>query len=150
MEGNLRVAGARTLLVGTFISIFLIGTAQAQRAHPVYSGKFTLPCQVHWSKNVLGPGNYTITINAAGMPIVATIRKIGGDAVINVMSGARSEHTNGVNALHLKLQVDGQLSVQSLSLADLGIVLTYDRSVARGTVEDASVRPTVAVLLAKK
>ena len=74
------------------------------------------------------------------MPIVATNRKIGGDAVINVMSGARSEHTNGVNALRLKLQEDGQLSVQSLSLADLGIALTYDRSLARGTVEDSRVR----------
>jgi hypothetical protein len=42
------------------------------------------------------------------------------------MSGVRSEHTNGVNALLLKLQEDGQLSVQSLSLADLGIALTYE------------------------
>jgi hypothetical protein len=117
--------------------------------HPVYSGKFTLPTQVQWSKNVLEPGNYTITINSAGMPIVATIRKIDGNAVINVMSGARSEHTNGANALHLKLLEDGQLSVQSLSLADLGIALTYDRSAGRGTVEEAGVRQTVAVLLAK-
>jgi hypothetical protein len=76
MEGNLRVAGAKTLLVGTFISIFLIATAQAQRAHPAYSGKFTLPCQVHWSKNVLEPGNYTITINSTGITIVARSAKL--------------------------------------------------------------------------
>jgi len=41
---------------------------------------------------------------------------------------------NGVNALLVK-EKDGQLTVHSLSLTDLGMVLFYDPSLAREPVE---------------
>ena len=112
-------------------------------------GKFTLSYQVVWGKSVLQPGNYTITIKSTGAPIIALVRNSEGDAVTHVVSGARSGNPNGVNAILIK-EKDGQLEVHSLALADLGIVLIYDPSLAREAVQEARASKTVPVMWTKK
>ena len=148
MERNQRMTGT-VLLAALFTSLFFVGTARAQGQSPAYTGKFTLTNQIHWGKCVLRPGNYTITIKSIGNPTVALIRNIGGDAVTYVLSGARSGNTNGLNAVLIK-EKDGQLKVHSLALADLGMVLIYDPTLAREAFQEARVSQTVPVTWAKK
>ena len=149
MQRNQRMAGTALLVAVLLTSLFFVGTALAQGQSPAYVGKFTLTYQIHWGKSVLQPGNYTITIKSTGAPIIALIRKADGDPVTNVMSGGRSGNTNGVNGLLIK-EKDGQLIVHSLALADLGMVLIYDPTLAREKVQEARVSQTVPVMSAKK
>jgi len=148
MERKQRMAGTALLMAALLTSLFFVGNAGAQ-APPAYVGTFTLTNQIHWGKSVLQPGNYTITMKSVGNPIIALVRKADGDAVTYVMSRARSENTSGVNALLIK-EKDGQLRVHSLALADLGMVLIYDPSLARETVQEARVSQTIPVMWAKK
>jgi hypothetical protein len=148
MERKQRMAGTAMLVATLLTSLFFVGTAPAQ-IRAAYVGKFTLTSQVHWGKSVLQPGNYTITIVSNAVPTIARIRNGDGDAVIYVTSGARSGNTNGVNALLMK-EKDGQLRVHSLAVADLGMVLIYDPTLARETVQEARVSQTVPVMWAKK
>jgi hypothetical protein len=137
------------LLAALLTSLSFVGTARAQGQFPAYVGKFTLAYQVVWGDSVLQPGNYTITIKSIGAPIVALVRNSDGDAVTHVVSGARSRNPNGVNGILIK-EKDGQLRVHSLALADLGMVLIYDPTLARGTVQEARVSQTVPVTWTKK
>jgi hypothetical protein len=148
MGRNQRMAGT-ILVVALVTSLFIVGTARAQAQSPVYVGKFTLSCQVVWGKSVLQPGNYTITIKSIKTPIIALVRNAKGDAVTYVMSGAESDHTNGANALLIK-EKDGQFRVYSLALSDLGMVLIYDPTLPRETVQDARASQTIPVMWAKK
>jgi hypothetical protein len=149
MRTNQSVAGIKMLLATLVMSLLCVGTMQAQGELPVYRGKFTLPYQVHWGKSVLRPGDYTITIQSTGTPTFALISKADGSGGIRVVSGVRSGPTNGVNALLVK-DKDGQLTVHSLSLANLGMVLIYDPSLARETVQEARASQIVPVMWAKK
>ena len=149
MGRNQRLVGTTLLLAVLLTSLFFAGTARAQGALPAFVGRFTLLYQVHWGKIVLQPGNYTITIVSTAVPTIACIRNTKGDAVTYVASGARSRNTIGMNALLIK-EKDGELRVHSLELADLEMVLIYDRSLARETVEQARVSHTVPVTWAKK
>jgi hypothetical protein len=149
MRTNQSVARTKMLLATLVMSLLCVGTAQAQS--PVYRGKFTLPYQVHWGTNVLQPGDYTITIQSSAMPIRASIRKADGNGWgILVLSGVfRSAEPTRVNAL-LVGDKDGEPTVHSLSLADMGIVLIYDHSLAQESVQEARVSRTVPVMWAKK
>jgi hypothetical protein len=149
MKGN-RLTFATVLLVtGLLASLFFAGTAHAQGRPPAYAGKFTLTQQVRWGNGVLQSGTYTITIKSTGSPIVATIRNAEGDAVTNVVSGARTSSADGANALLLK-EKEGRLTVYSLALADLGMVLIYDPALAREALQEARVSQTVQVMWVKK
>jgi hypothetical protein len=129
MKGN-RGMAAIALLVVVALTSLLSGTASAQAISPAYVGKFTLTAETHWGKAVLQPGSYTITIKSTGSPLIALIRDANGDAFTYEVSGAQSQNHNGLNALLIG-EKHGQPTVHSLALAELGIVLTYDRSLAR-------------------
>jgi hypothetical protein len=149
MTRNQRMVGSTLLLVALFASLFFAGTARAQAQSPAYVGKFTLTQQIHWGKTVLQPGKYKVTINSTVAPIIGTIRTADGDAVSFVISQASNENTNGVNALLIS-EKDGQPTVHSLALADLGVVLIYDPSLARERPQEARLSQTVPVMWAKK
>jgi hypothetical protein len=135
------------LLATLVMSLLHVGTVHAQL--PVYRGQFTLPYQVLWGESVLKPGDYTITIQSIGIPAIALIRKADGHGGTLVVSRIHGQPTTGVNALLVK-DKDGQLTVHSLSLADLRMVLIYDPSLARESVKEARVSRTVPVMWAKK
>ena len=149
MRKNQRMPGNKMLFATILMSLFFVGTAQAQTDLPAYVGKFTLTDQIHWGKSVLQPGDYTITIGSASTPIIALIRNGEGRPVARLLSGVRSGSTSVVNALLIK-EKDGQFWVHSLALADLRMVLVYDPTLARETVQEARVSKTVPVTWAKK
>ena len=145
MTRNLTQAATTFLLA----SLFFVGIAQAQAQHPAFTGKFTLPYQVRWGGSVLKPGDYTLTVKSTGSPVIALVRAAGGDAVTYVVSGSVSGNTAGVNALAIR-ENGGQLIVHSLTLADLGMVLVYDPSLAHEQVKEAQVRRSIPVMIAKE
>ena len=149
MQDNRKMIGMAMLVAALLTSLFFVGTARAQGQFPAYVGKFTLSYKVVWGNSVLQPGNYTITIKSIGAPIVALVRNSDGDAVTHVVSGASSGNPNGVNGILIK-EKDGQLRVHSLALAELAMVLIYDPTLARQTVQQARVSQTVPVTWAKK
>jgi hypothetical protein len=149
MKRKLKLAGTRMLLAALLTSLFFVGTARAQAQLPAFFGKFTLPYQVRWGGSVLRPGDYTLTIKSTGSPMIALVRTAHGDAVTYVMNGSLNGHTNGVNAL-LITDRGGQLTVHALALADLGVVLIYDRSLGKGPAKEARVEHTIPVMSAKK
>jgi hypothetical protein len=130
-------------------SLFFAGTARAQGQSPAYVGKFTLTQQIHWGKTVLQPGKYKVTINSTVASNIGTIRTVAGDGVSIVMSQARTGNKNGVNGLLIK-EKDGQPTVHSLAIADLGVVLIYDPALARETVQETRIRQPIPVTWAKK
>lgn len=149
MRKNQRMPDNKMLFAGLLVSLFFVGISQAQGDLPAYVGKFTLTDQIHWDKSVLQPGDYTITIGSTSMPIIALIRNGEGRPVARLLSGVRSGNPSVVNALLLK-EKDGQFWVHSLALADLRMVLIYDPTLARETVQEARVNKTVPVTWAKK
>jgi len=149
MQRNRKLAETTLLLAALLTSLLFVGTTQAQGQLPAYIGKFTLPYQVRWGGSVLRPGDYTLSIKSTGSPMIALVRTADGDAVTYVMNGSLSAHTNGVNALLIR-ERDGQLIVHSLALADLGVVLIYDPSLAHEPVKEARIKHAVPVMSAKK
>jgi hypothetical protein len=148
MRRNLGVVRAALVVMGLIASLFLSGTAHAQTAPPKYAGKFTLTYPVHWGRTALQPGDYTIRIRPTGSPIIAEICKMNGEHVTFVAAGASSDQANGTNALLIR-EKQGQFHVHSLALADLGVVLVYDPSLARERVEEAREESKVQVSAAK-
>jgi hypothetical protein len=146
MKSNRRIAAIMLLVVAALTSLSA-GTAKAQAISPAYVGKFTLAAETHWGKAVLSPGNYTITVKSTGSPVIALIRSANGDAFTYEVSGAQSRNHSGLNALLIG-EKHGQLTVHSLALAELGIVLVYDRSLAREKTQSAQ-QQTVPVMLAQ-
>ena len=136
-------------LAALLTSPFFARTSGAQGQSPAYVGKFTLTQQIHWGKTVLQPGKYTVSLNSTVAPIIGMIRTVAGDGVSIVMSQARTGNKNGVNGLLIK-EKDGQPTVHSLALAELGVVLIYDPTLARETVQEARVSQVVPVMWAKK
>jgi len=102
MRTNQRVAGIKMLLATLAMSLLFVGTLPAQGELAVYRGKFALSYQVHWGQSILEPGDYTITIESAGTPTIALIRKADGEGVSLVVSRVNSPATNSVNALLIK------------------------------------------------
>lgn len=149
MHRNQRLAGKTLWLAALLTSLFFVSTARAQGQLPAYKGKFTLPYEVHWGRSVLRPGDYTFTIQDMRSPIIALVRTAEGNAVTYVESGSLSGHTNGVNALLIR-ERDGQLIVHSLALADLGVLLIYDPSLAQEPTKVAPVKRSVPILAARK
>jgi hypothetical protein len=148
MSTNQRVA-VIGMLAALVMSLLCVGTIQAQTDLPVCRGEFTLSYQVHWGKSVLQPGDYTITIQSFGTPNIAKISKSDGSGGIMVVARVHGEPRRGVNALLVK-DKDGQLTVHSLSLTNLKMVLIYDPSLARESVQEARVNRTVPVVWAKR
>jgi len=138
------------LALAMFMTGLFCGTvAQAQDLHPAFSGTFTLPYQVTWGGKVLPPGDYRITIKSTASPMIAMIRTAAGDAVTNVVSGS-VDPEKGLGSKLFISEKDGKLVVNSLALADLRIVLIYDRKLAREPVRVARVKYSVPVLYAQK
>jgi hypothetical protein len=137
------------LLAALLTSLAFTDTARAQGQSPAYVGEFTLTHQIHWGKTVLQPGKYKVSINSIVASNIGTIRTVAGDGVSIVMSQARTGNKNGVNGLLIK-EKDGQPTVHSLAIADLGVVLIYDPTLARETVQEARISQTIPVTWAKK
>jgi hypothetical protein len=142
-----RLAVSKTLFAALSIGLIFAGIAQAQI--PTFTGKFTLTTQVQWSRTVLQPGDYTVTIESINPPATALTRDSSGRPVARFISRIDSGKTSAGNVLFIR-EKDGQLRVYALALANLGRVLVYDTALAREAVLEAQVPQTVPVMLARR
>ena len=149
MQRTRKLAVIAMFLSALLASPSLIPTAQAQAQRPAFFGNFTLPYQVRWGGSVLPPGKYSVTIKSTGSPMIALVRTAEGNAVTYVVNGSVSTESNHTNALLLR-ENKGQFVVHSLALADLGVVLIYDPSLAKEPVKEARQERSLPILSAKK
>ena len=149
MERCLKL-GKMMIFVSLFAAcLFSARPAQAQAQHPAFFGMFTLPYQVRWGSSVLPPGKYSISIKSTGSPMIALVRTADGNAVTYVVNGSVNTHPSSTNALLLR-ENKGQFVVHSLALADLGLMLIYDPTLAKEPVKEAREERTLPIFSAKK
>ena len=95
----------------------------AANAQPSFEGKFTLPYEVHWNHTVLPAGEYSIEVDAKGMP-----------AILHSTSSNMSVHT-GVpisvdaekGAACLTITIRGnERRVRSVNLPQIGKSMVFD------------------------
>jgi len=141
------LAVSKVLFAALSMGLILAGIAQAQI--PTFTGKFTLTHQVQWSRTVLQPGDYTVTIAGMSAPTFVLIGDASGRPVAYFLGQVDDGKATGGNAL-LVGEKDGRQRVYALALADLKKMLVYDRAMAKEEVTEAHAPQTVPVTLAKR
>ena len=150
MQIHRALAVARMFLMALAITPLFVGSARAQgAADSAYIGKFTLTQQIHWGKSVLRPGHYTMAIASSGSPVIVKVQNEDTGEAFRVATNVYREKKTGMNALLLQAK-NGQPTVQSVSLPEIGMTLIYEPGAKREPVLEARASQTVPVLLAKK
>jgi hypothetical protein len=118
---------ARTglFLVALMMIFLLVDGTKVQAAESVYFGKFILVQQIHWGRSVLRPGHYTMAIVSSTNPVIVKVQNEETGESFRVATVIREEKTTGSDALLLHAR-NGELTVHSLSLPEIGMVLIYE------------------------
>jgi len=136
--------------VRLFAAVLLATCAFAAAADAQsYSAKFTLPYEVHWGKNVLLPGNYTIRMNLPAN--VALIQSVDGKTAAFTPVPITTSSDQGATAISVMVRGNERL-VRSLNLPARGIALIYSptTSAEREMIAKADEVLTVPVITAGK
>ena len=120
-------------------------TANAQS----FSGKFTLPSETHWGKNVLPAGNYTMSLDA--QTNVALVRSADGKTAGFTPIPITTSSDKGATALSVMVRGNRRI-VRSLNLPTHGVSLIYQptTSAEREILAKADEVLTVPVITAGK
>ncbi len=95
----------------------------AANAQPSFEGKFTLPYEVHWNHAVLPAGEYSIEVDAKGMPTVVQSTSTGRSVMTNSPIVADLEK----GAAHLTVTIQGnERRVRSANLPEIGKSLVFE------------------------
>ena len=95
----------------------------AANAQPSFEGKFTLPYEVQWNHAVLPAGEYSIEVDANGMPAVLRSTSSGNSAHTNTPILADREK----GAACLTVTIRGkERRVRSVNLPQIGMSLIFD------------------------
>ena len=149
MEMYRALSVARIFLVALVITPLFVWSGRAQgTADSAYLGKFTLKQQIRWGKSSLCPGHYTLTITSSSSPVIVKVQNEDTGESFRVMTSIREEKTSGVNGLFLQAK-NGQRTVHSLSVPEIGMVLIYEPALAHRPVLETHASQIVPVQLAK-
>jgi hypothetical protein len=150
MRTHRSLAITKMFLLALVMTLLFVGRIRAQgAADSAYLGKFTLAKQIHWGKSVLRPGHYTIAIASSSSPVIVKVQNENTGESFRVVTAVHEEKTTGSNALLLQVK-NGQPTVHSLSLPEIGMVLIYEPASRREPVVEAHASQVVPVLVAKK
>jgi hypothetical protein len=95
----------------------------AANAQPSFEGKFTLPYEVHWNRAVLPAGEYSIQVDAKGMPTVVQSTSTGKSVNTNPPILADLEK----GAARLTVTIRGnERRVRSMNLPQIGKSLIFE------------------------
>jgi hypothetical protein len=113
------------------------------------AAKFTLPFEVHWGRNVLPAGEYTVTMDSTTN--VALIRSANGETVGFSPVPTRATSHSGTTALFVMVRGNERL-IRSLNLPTSGISLIYPptSSAQREMLANADRIKSVPVITAGK
>jgi hypothetical protein len=121
----------------------------AANAQPSFEGKFTLPYEVQWNHAVLPAGEYSITVDAKGMPAVVHSTRTGNSAMTN--SPIIADLEKGAARLTVTIQ-GNERRVRSINLPEIGKALVFEPLTAteREMFAKAGQIAAVPVITAKK
>src|SRR5215469_8920712 len=138
---KVRLFTAAVLATGLFASA---GYAQTD-----FSGKFTLPYEVQWGKNVLPAGQYSIRMDAACAS--ATVQSRDGKIAFYTPIPIKSRSDKGPTALYV-LAKGNERIVLSLNLPEHGVSLVYHPTTPaeREMIAKADHESTVPLTSARK
>ena len=123
-------------------------------AAPSFQGKFTLPNEVRWGKAMLPAGDYLLRVDHVNAATLVTIQEAKSRNTVAIVLSTISDGNKNIeegSALLIGTR-GGQSVVHSLRLAELGMVLVYDPSLARARkeIEEAHNNQAVPVTAAMK
>jgi hypothetical protein len=117
-----------------------VGVSQAVAQHAAESGSFTLPFEVRWNSMVLPAGDYTFTMDSAGLNGNMNLRGPNGAIFLHTMA-LSDKDTNQRSALSIESRGNTRF-VKELYLSDCGRHFFYwppksqdnDKVLAQGPV----------------
>jgi|SRR5262245_29344920 len=118
---------ARLLTLGLLIALLWVGPAQAAS---VYQGKFALPYAVRWGQAVLPAGEYRLGFEDVGRRLFVVIEEVKSHQDVALVPAMTVGETRGGSVLLIGGEGNHRV-VQSLSLAELGQVFTYEPVIIR-------------------
>jgi hypothetical protein len=121
----------------------------AANAQPSFVGKFTLPYEVQWNHAVLPAGEYTIEVDAKGMPAILHSSSTGNSAYTNTPILADRE----MGPASLTVTIRGnERRVRSVNLPQISKSLVFEPLTAteREMFARAGQIDSVPVITAKK
>jgi hypothetical protein len=95
----------------------------AANAQPSFEGKFTLPYEVHWNHAVLPAGEYSIRVDAKGMPAVVQSTNTGES--VNTYTPIVTDLEKGFARLTITIR-GNERRVRSMNLPGVGKSLIFD------------------------
>ena len=120
-SNNTRHSATAKLILGVlFASCVFTAAANAQ---PSFEGKFTLPYEVHWNHAVLPAGEYSIQVDALGMPTVLHSTSSGNS--VNTNSPIVTDLEKGAARLTVTIQ-GNERRVRSMNLPQIGKSLVFE------------------------
>jgi hypothetical protein len=121
---NLRrsLSTVRLLTLGLLVALLWVSMAQAA---PVYQGEFALPYAVRWGQTVLPAGVYRLRFEDVGRRVFVVIEEVKRHQDVALVPAMTVGETRGGSVLLIGGEGNHRV-VQSLSLAELGQVFTYE------------------------
>ncbi len=110
----------------TFFTVAMLAAcalAGAANAQPTFTGKFTLPYEVHWGQTVLPAGDYSITMDR--LDSAALVRSASGKARFITAFPTSGDSLKGGAFLYVTTN-EGQHRVRYMNAPMLGKVLIYE------------------------
>lgn len=111
---------AKLILGALFATCVFTAAANAQ---PSFEGKFTLPYEVHWNHVVLPAGEYSIQLDAQGMPAVVRSTSTGNS--VNTYTPILADREKGAARLTVTIR-GNERRVRSVNLPEIGMSLIFD------------------------
>ena len=114
------LSAMRLLMIVTLITCAFAVAGNAQSS---FIGRFTLPYEVHWGTVALPAGDYSITMDSFGAPIL--IRSASGEAKMFASIPVRADSEKGPACLFITVRGNERI-VRSLNLPQLGTSFIYE------------------------
>lgn len=121
----MRIETVRTLIKARLVAAAVLVAslcAAAGYAQPSFAGRFTLPYEVNWGKNVLPAGNYRIIMEPLGSK--TTIESADGKIAFFAPMPIPQDSKGGTTGLVVVLY-GNQRFVRALNLPHNGVSLVY-------------------------
>jgi len=122
MNRRSRLSTVQLLMLGLLMALLWVGVAQAA---PVYQGKFALPYSVRWGQAVLPAGEYLLRFEDVRTHVFVVIQEAKSHQDVALVAAMTVGETRGGSGLLIAGDGNHRV-VQSLSLAEVGQVFTYE------------------------
>jgi len=121
ISNNTRHSATAKLILGVLFATCVF--TAAANAQPSFEGKFTLPYEVHWNHAVLPAGEYSIEVDAKGMPTL--LRSTSNGKSVYTSAPILDDQEKGAARLTVTIR-GNERRVRSVNLPQIGRSLVFD------------------------